>query len=130
MPSNPFNPDHAASPGQVLEMHLESCELSVDEFAKRCDLPAEFVQEIISGEAPLDRETALLFEREFGSKAYIWLGIEVECRQKLARDGNCSGHSVPIFQAIRRCSQLLRPKRVSKFQGPDRNRPHWLFCSF
>ena len=86
MPSKPFNPDYAASPGQVLDMHLESYELSVAEFAQRCDLPVEFVQEIISGEAPLDRETALLFEREFGSKAYIWLGIEAEYRQKLAHD--------------------------------------------
>ena len=86
MPSYPSNPDYAASPGMVLEMHLESYELSVSEFAQRCDLTVEFVQEIISGEAPLDRETALLFEREFGSKAHIWLGIEAEYRQKLARD--------------------------------------------
>ena len=55
MPSYPSNPDYAASPGQVLEMHLESYELSVAEFAQRCDLPVEFVQEIISGEAPLNR---------------------------------------------------------------------------
>ena len=86
MPSKPFNPDYAASPGLVLEIHLESCELSVSDFAQRCGLPVEFVQEIISGVAPLDRKTALLFEREFSISADTWLGVEAEYRQKLARD--------------------------------------------
>ena len=88
-------------------MHLESYELSVAEFAKRCDLPAEFVQEIISGEAPLDRETVLLFEREFGSKAYNWLGIDVEYQQSWR--AMVTPQVIPFpsskqFGAVRNCS--------------------------
>ena len=76
MPSYPSNPDYAASPGLVLEIHPESYEMSVSEFARRCDLPVESVEEIISGEAPLDRETEILFEREFKIPADTWLGVQ------------------------------------------------------
>ena len=86
MRSYPSNPNYAPSPGRVLDTHLEAYEMSASEFAKRCDRPVEFVQELISGKAPLDRETASLIVKEFGGVEETWLGIEREYRQKLARD--------------------------------------------
>ena len=86
MPSRPFKPDYAVSPGQVLQIHLDSHELSVAEFAKRCGRPVEFISDIISGSAPLDGETALLFEKEFALCADAWLAVEAKYRRKLARE--------------------------------------------
>ena len=86
MPSKPFNPDYASSPGQILEMHLEHYDMSAAEFALRCGRPVEFVQELLSGKAPLNRETASLIVKEFGGAAETWMNIESGYRQKLARD--------------------------------------------
>ena len=58
MRSYPSNPNYASSPGQMLEMHLEHYDMSAGEFARRCGRPVEFVQELLSGAAPLDHETA------------------------------------------------------------------------
>ena len=86
MPSKPFKPNYAPSPGRVLETHLESFEISAAEFAKRCGRPVESILELIAGKAPLDRETASLIVKELGGAAETWLGIEYEYRQKLALD--------------------------------------------
>ena len=86
MPSKPFNPDYASSPGQILEMHLEHYDMSAAEFARRCGRSAEFVQELLSGKAPLDRDTASLIVKEFGGAAETWMNIESGYRQMLARD--------------------------------------------
>ena len=86
MPSYPSNPDYAASPGQVLKVHLDTHDLSVAEFAQRCGRPVEFIGGIISGMTSLDRETALLFEKEFALDADTWLAVEANYRQKLIHD--------------------------------------------
>ena len=67
-------------------MHLDSHGLSVAEFAKRCGRQVEFIGGIISGMTSLDRETALLFEKEFALDADTWLAVEANYRQKLISD--------------------------------------------
>ena len=86
MPSKPFTPDYASSPGQILEMHLEYYDMSAADFARSCGRPVEFVQELLSGMVPLDSETASLIVKEFGGAAETWMNIESGYRQKLARD--------------------------------------------
>lgn len=86
MRSYPSKPNYAPSPGLLLEVHLESYDMSASDFARRCGRSVEFIQELISGVAPLDRETALLIVKEFGGEAEAWLRMEYEYRQKLARD--------------------------------------------
>ena len=86
MRSYPSYPNYASSPGQILEMHLEHHDMSAAEFARRSGRPAEFVQELLSGKAPLDSETASLIVKEFGGAAETWMNMEAGYRQKLARD--------------------------------------------
>lgn len=74
--SNRFRPDYAAPPRWILEEHLEVHGISQGEFARRCGCSPQRICEIVAGTAPLDPETALLFERELGLAASIWLGIE------------------------------------------------------
>lgn len=86
MSTNQFNPDYAVHPGWVLEEQLEADALSVAEFARRCGRSQELIRGIISGETPLDPDTARLFERELEVSVNIWLGLEENYRNKLARD--------------------------------------------
>ena len=44
------------------------------------DAHHSLISEIISGTAPVEAETALLFEKELGLAASIWLGIERDYR--------------------------------------------------
>ena len=54
--------------------------VSPAEFARRCGRPPQLINEIIAGKAPVEAETALLFENELGLAAGIWLGIERQYR--------------------------------------------------
>ena len=76
--NNQFCPDYAVPPGWVLEEHLDVHGISQAEFARRCGYPLQLISEIIAGEAPVDSEIALRFERELGLDASIWLGMERE----------------------------------------------------
>lgn len=88
-----FRPDYAIPPGWVLEEHLEVHGISQDEFARRCGCSPQHISEIVAGTAPIDAETALLFERELGLAASIWLGIERDYRlhQMRKADTNTCG---------------------------------------
>ncbi len=76
MTTHKFRPDYAVPPGWVLEEHLEVRGISPAEFARRCGCPMQLINEIIAGMASVEEETALLFEKELGLAASIWLGIE------------------------------------------------------
>ena len=75
-----FQPDYAVPPGWVLEEHLEVHGISQAEFARRCGCTTQLISEIVAGRAPVEAETALLFEKELGLAASIWLGIEKRYR--------------------------------------------------
>lgn len=80
-----FAPDYAVAPGEVLEEHLAARGLSQTRFAKLCGRSSKLINEIVSGKAPVEPETALEFERVLDLDARIWLGIESEYRLHLAR---------------------------------------------
>lgn len=83
----PFEPDYAASPGDILEEYLEVRGISSAEFAQLCGRSPELIAGIIAEELPVDPATAAAFERELGLAAHIWLGIEERFRNHLARKG-------------------------------------------
>ena len=122
MRSYPSNPNYAPSPGRVLNTHLESYEMSVAEFAKRCGRSVEFIPELISGKAPLDRETASLIVKEFGGVAETWLGIEREYREKLARDAEKRVRREAIWGRIVFLPQVLS-RTLRSLGGNRRGQP-------
>jgi addiction module HigA family antidote len=83
--TNQFIPDYAVAPGSILEEALESAGLSKSEFAERAGLSAKTVSLIISGQAPITPDTAIVFERILGISAQAWNNIESEYRLFLAR---------------------------------------------
>lgn len=80
-----FEPDYAASPGEILEEYLEVRGLSQGEFAGLCGRSPELIAGIIAGEASVDAATAAEFERRLGLAAHIWLGMERGYREGLAQ---------------------------------------------
>ena len=90
---NQHRPDYAASPGWILGERLEAKGISRAEFARRCGCSPKLIGEIISGDAPLEPETALQFEKVLGVDASIWLGIESDYRLHLARESEAKGRA-------------------------------------
>ena len=80
-----FEPDYAASPGEILEEYLAVRGISPAEFAQLCGRSPELIAGIIAGEMPVDPPTAAEFERQLGLAAHIWLGMEQRYRQGLAQ---------------------------------------------
>jgi addiction module HigA family antidote len=82
---NQFVPDYAVSPGDILEETLESLGLSKSEFAERAGLTPKTVSLIISGQAPITSDNAIVFERVLGVSAQVWNNLESTYRLFLAR---------------------------------------------
>lgn len=78
--TNRYAPDYAVSPGAVLEERLAVHDISHAEFARRCGRSAKLIGEIIAGQAPVEPETALRFEKVLGVDSDIWRGMEKDYR--------------------------------------------------
>ena len=82
---NTYNPDYPVPPGLVLEDHLESRGWSQNSFAEKCGRSAKLISQIVSGEAPIEPQTALEFERVLGMEASVWLNLESTYRLFLTK---------------------------------------------
>lgn len=82
---NQFVPDYAVSPGDILEETLEAQGLSKSEFAERAGVSPKTVSLIISGQAPITSDNAIVFERVLGVSAQVWNNLESTYRLFLAR---------------------------------------------
>ena len=71
-----YEPDYAVSPGSLLQERLDLLGMSVSDLAVQIGSPAEYLRELVAGEAALHREVAVALERQFGLAADIWLGID------------------------------------------------------
>ena len=119
MPLCLSNPDYAIRSGNLLKEHLEAHSLSVEEFSRRCGCSPELIKEIISGAAPLDRDTARLFEKEFVVSENIWLGIEAEYQVIKLRDAE----KKPAQNLGSRMAQFIW-RRFSRTESQIRNYLH------
>ena len=65
-------------PGLLLAEELEVRGMSQRELARRIGRPYQVVNEIVRGRKAITAETALQLEAEFGTRAYIWLGLQAK----------------------------------------------------
>jgi addiction module HigA family antidote len=73
-------------PGEILEEEfLRPLGLSANELAKRIDVPATRISEIIRGRRGITADTALRLARFFGTSADLWLGLQSEHDLRAAR---------------------------------------------
>ena len=83
--ANQYNPDYAVPPGWVLEEELEAKGISQAEFARLCGVSAKLIRDIIVGNAPIEPETAIQFDRVLGGGPDIWLRMESTYRLRLSQ---------------------------------------------
>ena len=79
----PYRPDYATPPGYLVEDYLDALGISAAGFAERHSLSAELINGVIAGDATIDAELAVVFGRELGLDADVWLRIEDTYRCKL-----------------------------------------------
>ncbi len=82
-------------PGSLLAEELEVRGMSQRELARRIGRPYQVVNEIVRGRKAITAETALQLEAEFGTRAYIWLGLQAKydlavAKRKLERSALAS----------------------------------------
>ena len=72
-------------PGEILEEALAERQMSQAEFARRMDLSAKHVNQIIKGKAGYSADVALGMERVLGINAVFWLNLQANYQTDLAR---------------------------------------------
>lgn len=80
-----YRPDYALPPGETLRDTLEALEMSQADLARRAGLSTKHVNQIIQGVVALTPDTAVALEHVTGVPARLWIALEANYRQRLAR---------------------------------------------
>lgn len=80
-----FRPDYAVPPGDTVLEVLRSLGMTQAELAGRTGRPRKTINEIIKGKAAITAETAIQFEMVLGVPASMWLGLERDYQETIAR---------------------------------------------
>ena len=75
--------DIAIPPGKILLDAIKALSISLDELARRMDLPTQAISEIIKGKKEITADTAVQLEDVLGTPAHIWLNLERVYRLKI-----------------------------------------------
>ena len=68
----------AVHPGVILKDELEELGITLTEFARQIDVPANRVSQIISGKRVITGDTALRFGHWFGTDAQFWINLQAQ----------------------------------------------------
>lgn len=74
----------AFHPGYYINEIIDDMEITQDEFAKRCDLTAKNLSEIINGKAKITNEIAQKLSIMFGTSTEMWLNLQAKYEVKVA----------------------------------------------
>lgn len=80
-----FKPDYASPPGDTLAETIGFLGMTQTELARRMSRPLKTINEIIQGKAAITADTALELERVLGTPAHVWMNLETNYREHLAR---------------------------------------------
>ena len=81
----PYQPDFAPPPGDTILELLEEQGMTQSELAQRMGRPLKTINEVVRGKKTLTPETALQLEKVLGTPARLWLKLEQNYREHLAR---------------------------------------------
>ncbi len=82
---NEYRPDYAVSPGDVLELELETRGMKQQELAKRTGLTPKHIGALVNAKSAITPETAIKLERAIGMPAQYWMNLESQYQEVLAR---------------------------------------------
>lgn len=76
----------AVHPGQILKEELDGLGVTLTEFARQIDVPANRISQIISGRRAVTGDTALRFGHWFGTEPQFWLNLQGAWELRLAEE--------------------------------------------
>jgi len=74
------------APGEILlEEFMKPFGLSINELARKIDVPAGRISEIVNGKRAISADTALRLGRFFSVSPEVWTGLQADYDLRLAR---------------------------------------------
>ena len=83
--AEPWVPQWAVHPGEVIREALEERSMPQSEFAKRMDVSAKHVNLVLQGKSGYSADFAIGMEYVLGISAAFWLNLQAEYRLALLR---------------------------------------------
>lgn len=83
-----YNPDYVASPGEILEEHLNSMKISVTSFSEKTSIPVSTINDIIKSKKQITQEIASIFENALEYPKQFWINLENQHQDYLTRQNN------------------------------------------
>lgn len=74
----------AVHPGEILKDELDELGISLTEFARQIDVPANRVSQIINGKRAVTGDTALRFGHWFDMDPQFWLNLQAQFELAIA----------------------------------------------
>lgn len=113
--------DYAVPPGLTLQETIETLGMDQKELAVRTGLSRKTINRIIKGIDPLSQETAIRLERATGVPARMWNNLEMQYRERLARQRDRAKLSaekawlkqIPVKELIKRGAIAADPDEVT-----------------
>jgi antitoxin HigA-1 len=65
-------------PGLILKDELDGLAVTLTEFARQIDVPANRISQIIAGKRSITGDTALRFGHWFGTEPQFWLNLQAQ----------------------------------------------------
>jgi addiction module HigA family antidote len=72
-------------PGEQLAEELKALDMSAAELARKLDVPANRVTQILNGERSITGDTALRLAHFFGTSPEFWLNLQSLCELRIAQ---------------------------------------------
>jgi len=90
----------AIHPGEHLAEELEALDMSAAELARKIDVPANRVTQILNGARAITGDTALRLAHFFGTSAEFWLNLQSLYDLRLAQEK--AGKSIKALPRLKR----------------------------
>jgi addiction module HigA family antidote len=90
----------AIHPGEHLAEELEALQMSAAELARKLDVPASRVTQILNGTRSITGDTALRLAHFFGTSAQFWLNLQALYDLRTAKEK--AGKSIAALPRLRR----------------------------
>src|ERR1700692_2819511 len=87
-------------PGEHLAEELDALQMSAAELARKLDVPASSVRQILNGTRSITGDTALRLAHFFGTSAQFWLNLQALYDLRTAQEK--AGKSIAALPRLRR----------------------------
>ena len=89
----------AIHPGEHLQQELEALSMSAAAFARKIDVPANRITQILKGERDITADTAIRLGHFLGTSAQFWMNLQSIYDLRLAQDRN--GLAIKALHTLR-----------------------------